>query len=75
LQIIEITIAHRSGSASVDIRSTLTPHSEDHLVTARAKLTARHVEKYDLGEQELWELVTALRSEIEGWQARLTLGY
>lgn len=75
MQLIEIVVTHREGSATVDIRGTLTPHSEDHLVTARSRVSAKNAFRYELGDQELWELVMALRNEVEGWQARLALGY
>lgn len=74
---ITIRVRLRNHSNTVQLWADLMDSANSHLTLARGRETAqwRRAPGEDLGEQELWELMLALRNEIEAWQAKLPLDY
>jgi len=74
---ITIRVRSRNHSDTVQIWAELNDAGVQKWSLERARDTATWSRGpgEDLGPQELWELVLALRNEIEGWQAKLFTDY
>lgn len=73
---IIIRVRRRNHSDTVQVWAELTD-GPSVLVLERARDTAQWKSGpgEDLGPQEMWELICAIRNEIEGWSAKLPLDY
>jgi hypothetical protein len=74
MELIAINVTRREGSKRVHITAQWYPHG---LRMGRRASAEMHADSPDagLGQSEMWDLLTALREEVKGWQAKLPLDY